>query len=51
LLNRPDRDLRRRAILGMRDFHIIHEPEPGYYAIRCLLFCEWLRRRKLHLEQ
>ncbi|MDY7075917.1 MAG: NUDIX domain-containing protein [Chloroflexota bacterium] len=50
LLDSPDADLRRTALINLERFHFIHQPEPGVYALRYGLLRTWLRRRKLGLE-
>ena len=50
LLDSPDADLRRTALINLERFHFIHQPEPGAYALRYGLLRTWLRRRKLGLE-
>jgi photosystem II stability/assembly factor-like uncharacterized protein len=49
LLDRPDADLRRTALINLERFHFIHQPEPGTYVLRYGLLRTWLRRRKLGL--
>ncbi|MCD4738209.1 MAG: hypothetical protein K8R89_02990 [Anaerolineae bacterium] len=50
LLDSPNADLRRTALINLERFHFIHQPEPGAYALRYGLLRTWLRRRKLGLE-
>jgi photosystem II stability/assembly factor-like uncharacterized protein len=50
ILDAPDVDTRRTALINLERFHFIHQPEPGYYALRYGLLRIWLRRRKLGLE-
>jgi hypothetical protein len=50
LLDTPDADLRRTALINLERFHFIHQPEPGHYALCYGLLRTWLRRRKLGLE-
>ncbi len=50
LLDGPQADLRREALLRLERFHLIHQPEPGIYALRYGLLRAWLRRRRLGLE-
>jgi hypothetical protein len=50
LLDAPDADARRTALINLDRFHFIHQPEPGYYALCYGLLRIWLRRRKLGLE-
>jgi hypothetical protein len=50
LLDSPDADLRRTALINLERFHFIHQSEPGACALRYGLLRTWLRRRKLGLE-
>jgi hypothetical protein len=51
LLSGPDADARQTALINLERFHIIHQPEPGVYAIRFGLLRTWLRWRKLGLKE
>ena len=50
LLDSPNADLRRTALINLERFHFIHQSEPGVYALRYGLLRTWLRRRQLGLE-
>ncbi len=50
LLNAPDADVRRAALIDLERFHFICPVESGAYTLRYGLFRTWLRRRRLGLE-
>ena len=50
LLNHPDTDAHRAALINLERFHFIYQPQIGKYAIRFGLLEKWLRWRKLGLE-
>jgi hypothetical protein len=45
----PNPAVRRESIIGLTNYGIIYDPEPGLYAIKFGLLREWLRHRKLGL--
>lgn len=45
----PNPTIRRESLIGLTNYGIIHDPEPGLYTIKFGLLRQWLRHRKLGL--